>query len=144
MYHRRVLAVHVIQRIEQLIRPVQYLLLVKKLVLALRLTQNLVQVAAFDKIHDEILAAVVGEVVRHLGQVGMIEPGQGAGLDAKLLGKLRQIFLVRRFGEGGQHLLDGADAARQAHVAGLVNGPHPSLAHQFQNFVTAAQQRARL
>ena len=42
----------------------------------------------------------------------------------------------------GQHFLDGADAAAQTQVVGLVDGAHAALADQVDDFVAVAQDGA--
>ncbi len=54
---------------------------------------ELAQVFARHEVHDEILAAVLLEEIGHFGEVGVVQPGQHAGLAIELL--VRLVFHAR-------------------------------------------------
>ena len=145
MQYRRILAVQIVQGIQDLGRPRQYLALCQKAVLTPGIGQHLLQISSGHIVHDQIFPAAVGKIVRYLGQIGVVQPGQHTGL---------LVELVHRFGQHlgrtvdpqqiGQHLLDGANPAVQAQIVGLIDGAHAALAHQFQDLIAFPQDNPRI
>ena len=144
--HRRVLAVQKLQRVQKLRGPQQHLGLRKVFLLSQCLIHDLLQIAAFDKIHHQILAPVDGKIVRHLGQVGMIEPGQNTGFLVKLFNRLAEIQVGPPlvYQEGGQDLFDRADPPIQAQIVSAVDRAHSALTHQPDNFIASTQNGVRI
>jgi len=134
--HGRVLAVHVVQGVAQLRGPAQDLSLGQGMALAHGRGQQLFQVLAGHKVHDQVIPVLEGKVIRDLGQVGMVQAGQGAGLLVELLARLAQLF-----GSGvgiGQRFLDGADAPLEAQVIGAIRGTHATAPDELDDSVAFA------
>ena len=142
MEHRRVLVVQILQRVQKLRSPQQHLRLRQALLLAQHPGQNLLQIPALDKIHHQIFARILGKIIRHLGQIGMIEPGQDAGLLVKLFNRLGDIQLRPLVANQqiGHDLLDRAYPPIQTQIVGPVDRAHSALAHQPHNFVARAAE----
>ena len=90
----RILRVQVGQRIAQLRGPAEHVLFGDEGVLAPGFVDQLAQVRARHEIHDQVLPAVLLEVVGDFGQVGVVEAGEDARLPVELI--LRLVFHARR------------------------------------------------
>ena len=139
--HGRVLAVQVFQGVQELSGPEEDLGFGEMFMLSNGFIYDFLQITAFDEIHDQVLAAIYGEVVGDFGEVGMIEPGEDAGLLIELFDRLTQV----QFGpalvdeEGRQDFFDRADSTVQAQIVSLVNCTHSTLTYKANDFITPAQ-----
>ncbi len=90
------------------------------------------QVIARHIIHHQVLAARrLDKIVRHLGQVGMLQPRQDVRLALELL---------LRIGAGVAVLLDRHHVLRQVRVAALEDCPHAAPAQATAHAVAAIEQ----
>src|SRR3990170_8776169 len=133
----RVLMMHVVEGVKQLQRPAHDHLDIQELLGAARLVHERLQVLARHEIHDQVVAAGLAEVVRHFGQVGVVEASQDRGFAVELLATFlsqarRQVGIVF-------DLLYGTDAPGQAPVFGLVDGAHAPSADDVLDYVAIAQ-----
>ncbi len=133
----------VFESVQELCSPEQHLCFGEALLLSHCFIHDLLQITAFDEVHDQILTSVHGKVVRNLGEVGMIEAGEDTGFLVKLFDRLPQVqfrpALVEE--EGGQDLFDRADAPVQAQIVGLIDRAHAALTDEPNYFISSAQDR---
>jgi uncharacterized membrane protein (DUF441 family) len=102
--------VQIAKGVDDLYCPVKYHAFVQLLAARVAGLEQLPQIVAGHKVHYQVVAAVVGEEVRHLGQIGVVQLGEDAGLLQKLLvGLLAQLIRQVRI---GQHFLQRAHTPR--------------------------------
>ena len=93
----------------------------------------LIEGNAFDELHDEIVAAVVGEEVEDGGDVGMVELG-------KSMGFVQEATVGVGIGDGaGVKQLDG-DFAVEVGVVRAIDDSHATATDAFENAIVAELQ----
>ena len=123
---RRFLAVQKDQSIGDLFGPRQHLTLRQELLALAGFDHQSAQVFAGDVVHHQKIAFVLSKNIGDLRQVGMVEAGEHVGLALELLAGL--VLGVRRQRGVQPDLFDGAQAAFQAQIVGLVDAAHPAAA----------------
>ena len=94
------------------------------------LLEEHVEIDPLDELHDEVLAAVVAEVVEHLHDARMAEHGQQPRLDLEALRVA-----------GVEQVLD-RDPTRVAQVAGAVDCAHRPARDRRADLVSLAEHQA--
>src|SRR5262245_14858410 len=93
MNHRRVLAVNVVQRVEQPLSPFHHLPGCERRASFIQApSEQRAEVVAFYEIHDQELPAAFYEMVLDLRQRGMTQAGQRRGFALELLAQALPVF----------------------------------------------------
>ena len=92
---RRLLRVHVFERVAQLTRPAQHFHFGQESIAAARFIHQFFQVLAKNIVHHQVIATILGEVIRDFGKVGVIQAGEHAGFLAKLALQLVDHFRLK-------------------------------------------------
>ena len=103
------------------------------------LDDGVAQRVAGDQLHHQEDGAVVVALVEDRDDVGVREPGGGAGLAHEALGEVAVVVAVA---EAGVHHLDG-DGAVEPDVEGLVDAGHAAAGDARADPVAAVEQAAR-
>jgi hypothetical protein len=101
------------------------------------LLHHLAEILALDEVHYQVLSIPFVEGVGDLGQVGMIQSGQGGCFSMELVTRLRQG--IWRGIRVRTHFFDRADAALQAEVIRPVHRTHAALADDRHDFIPSPQ-----
>ena len=109
--------------------------------LAAGFVHDLSQIRAGHEIHDQVVPLLLGEVVGDLGKVGVVQPGQDAGLLVELLLGLSPCLRAGSWFQAD--LLEGAHPAFQPQILGLIDRSGASLPHQLDDLVPFSQNGGR-
>ncbi|MPM65383.1 hypothetical protein SDC9_112279 [bioreactor metagenome] len=122
--------------IRKLISPIQNIRFGDEAFLLLCLGHDGAQIFSGHIIHHQVITGAIGEKVRNLGQIGMVQPGQNSGLSKKLIAG----FLHRlcRKGTVMLHFFESALAPFQPQVICKVNTSHTTLANDAANAVATS------
>jgi hypothetical protein len=126
----RPMRMQILQRIEQLIGPLQYLIAIKRPASEFQLCG---EVITGDELHDKELAIAFDEVIADSGESDVMEAGEQSGF---ALEGARQLFVAE---EG---LLE-RDRRSQAEVDCLVDRAHPAVADHSYDPVSILQDCGR-
>lgn len=129
--HRRLTAMQIIERGEQLIGPLKYIGNGKWAAVP---AEQRTQIGAAEKLHHQEIALGVAEIIDHLWQSRMAQRGQNAGLVSKG---------VDIFGPAAEHLFE-RNRITQALIDRLVHGSHTTTTDQSHNLIALMHQRAGL
>jgi hypothetical protein len=137
MNHGGIAAVEIRQGIAQLVDPLDDLVLVEEYPLLALLLHRLAEICSLDEVHHQVFPIAFVEGIGDLGQVGVIQPGQGGCFSVKLPTRLghgrRRGIRVRT------NLFDRADPTLQSEVLCPVHSAHAALADDRHDFIPSTQ-----
>ena len=125
-----------IQHVEHLPRPSQHLVL-GELALGPQLVEHMLQVAARDKLHHQVMARVLGEVIDQRRNPRMRQTREHVGLAREILDRFLLLDAV-----ADDHLFDRHRPVRQPRVVGQVHAAHPAHAEHLLDAVATVEQMA--
>ena len=76
------------QRISQLVGPVEHLLFPQEGVMTARFQHQVAQIVTWHEVHHQVIALPAGEKIGYFGQVGVIETRKHSGLAQELFAGL--------------------------------------------------------
>ena len=132
--YRRLLPVQKFEHVEHLARPSQHLVL-GDFALGAQLVEHVLQIAARDKFHHQIMARVLGEVIDQRRDARMRQPREHVGLAGEVLDRF---FLPDSVAD--DHFLDRDRPVRQARVVGQVHASHPADAEHFLDAIATVEK----
>src|SRR5512138_2504440 len=137
MDNRRILHMPKSEGARNLICPREYILFGQECFIAACFNHQCAQIVAGDVIHDEIIAWTVGEEIRHLGKIGMIETRKNSCLAQKLIAG----FFAYIFREGTIvfDFLQSTLATLETNIVCKVNGSHATLPNALADLIATAQ-----
>ena len=97
----------------------------------------LLQGLAFDKIHDQVPASYIGELLVDAGQVGMCQTGQQQRLAFESLGSLDEFLRTQA---ALAHLFDGNQSIAELEIGSFIDCAEAALAHLTDNAVALLEQ----
>jgi hypothetical protein len=137
MEHRWVLSMQEVESAAELVSPSEHLALGERLPFPYGTGQQLVEVLTGHKVHHQVVAVLLSEIVGYLGKIGVIETCQSARFLVELVAALLQ------FVAGGvgiwESLLHGTEPTLKAEVFGTIGCTHASSPNQFDDLVSLSQ-----
>ncbi len=126
------LPVTIAQRIQQLARPIERVLLRQRP----SLLDDVGQALSLDKIHHQVSVPALFKEIGHPNEVGVNEPGQHCGLLAELLPQLIQHLGTQP--RLRDHFLE-RDGHAEAHIPSPIDGAHAALPQERYDSIASLQ-----